>query len=456
MPNSKHVLFLIDHKHRDLPSASLIGHHLSKKGYIVKYCAYWQEDILMGQFNPEYIILGKPVYSYMKLAKWRAEGRKWIALDVEGNPQDIIYEMKVEMIPDMSIYWNNKEYSAYENYYRKKSGYFKPMPDLRVLGCPRIDFHHESLSHLFESKEDILKRFDLSAKFKTITIATSTQDSHFSAEKRANQAQTRDAVLSKSADYSTIVRNMEILRDNTERLIALIANSSDDYNIVLKPHPNENVIFWETLFHRLNFENARVMKGETINNLLAISDIHIAHNVCTTTFEAMLHSIPTVEMHTFQSSSLYEAEHLNLASYKIRDPEEISDILRNVFSASSSRAPLEFQRVNKYCEKNFGTFDGNRCQEYAKYIDEFIKANKGTKRTIISLILDYSIFFQYFVANRLRAFKWYIIRRIRGEKAPISDDVTVTGNTDMRGRFDNRIIPGDEELWLQKYKRHIG
>ena len=39
MNSTKIILFLVDHKHRDLPSLSLIGFFLQNKGYDVKYIA---------------------------------------------------------------------------------------------------------------------------------------------------------------------------------------------------------------------------------------------------------------------------------------------------------------------------------------------------------------------------------------------------------------------------------
>ena len=48
----KRVLFIVDHKHRDLAASALIGFYLKKDGYEVAYCAPWHEDKIVKEFSP--------------------------------------------------------------------------------------------------------------------------------------------------------------------------------------------------------------------------------------------------------------------------------------------------------------------------------------------------------------------------------------------------------------------
>jgi hypothetical protein len=41
------ILFLVDHKHRDLPGLSLIGYFLKQMEYQVKYVSLWQVSALI-------------------------------------------------------------------------------------------------------------------------------------------------------------------------------------------------------------------------------------------------------------------------------------------------------------------------------------------------------------------------------------------------------------------------
>ena len=58
----KRVLFIVDHKHRDLAASALIGFYLKKDGYEVAYCAPWHEDKIVKEFSPNIIVLPKPIY----------------------------------------------------------------------------------------------------------------------------------------------------------------------------------------------------------------------------------------------------------------------------------------------------------------------------------------------------------------------------------------------------------
>ena len=52
----KNVLFIVDHKHRDLAASSLIGYYLKEDGYSVAYCATWHESDMVKEFSPERIL----------------------------------------------------------------------------------------------------------------------------------------------------------------------------------------------------------------------------------------------------------------------------------------------------------------------------------------------------------------------------------------------------------------
>ena len=56
------VLFLVDHKHRDLPSLALIAYHLEKFGIVSKFTALWQDQAMIKDFDPGFLVLPKPTY----------------------------------------------------------------------------------------------------------------------------------------------------------------------------------------------------------------------------------------------------------------------------------------------------------------------------------------------------------------------------------------------------------
>ena len=83
----KRVLFIVDHKHRDLAASALIGFYLKKDGYEVAYCAPWHEDKIVKEFSPNIIVLPKPIYKNHIFASWKINDIKVAVNDVEGNLQ---------------------------------------------------------------------------------------------------------------------------------------------------------------------------------------------------------------------------------------------------------------------------------------------------------------------------------------------------------------------------------
>ena len=63
------ILFLVDHKHRDLPSLALISHYLRTRGRETRLFALWQEEEQIRSFDLGFIVLPKPVYDNARLIR---------------------------------------------------------------------------------------------------------------------------------------------------------------------------------------------------------------------------------------------------------------------------------------------------------------------------------------------------------------------------------------------------
>ena len=87
---------------------------------------------------------------------------------------------------------------------------------------------------------------------------------------------------------------MKDVRKTNIFYIEHLARKFKNYNIVLKPHPNENVKFWKDFIK--NYPNIKLLLGKNISDLLCISDIHIGMTICLTIIEAKLLNIPTIEL----------------------------------------------------------------------------------------------------------------------------------------------------------------
>lgn len=454
--NGNRILFLVDHKHRDLPGLSLIGYFLKKMGHQVKYVGLWQEGELIESFNPSYIVLPKPIYEYNRLIRFKLAGRKIVVINTEGNPQDKKFKMNIEVPPDLYFFWNESQLGL------DQSSLVDADTILNLAGCPRMDFYHKSMDNLFPSREVLLKRYGLSPDNKTITIATSTQDADFDDVALENMNANRNRILSETADYRDIVKNMRKSRLFLTEIIQHIADAYSDVNIIVKPHPNENITYWRKLVDSLSGANIYLCIGEPINYLLKVSDLHIALNVCTTTFESLLAGIPVVEIHTDMSENLYDKEHLFLAPYTAKTIQDVDEAIQKELFGNESRLEDHAQKAKlyRYIEKYFYKFDGCRCYEHAKEMDVFIKRTIDDSRmTVLKYFGSHKNQMVLFVVNELRKPLGKLKRHI---KSFVQTKVAVGGNViripekskiDSRGRYDNRIKPGDEKYWFDKFEQ---
>jgi len=454
--NGNRILFLVDHKHRDLPGLSLIGYFLKQMGHQVKYVALWQEDEFIESFDPTYIVLPKPIYEYNRLIRFKLAGRKIVVINTEGNPQDKKFKMKIEVPPDLYFFWNELHLDL------DRHSLVDAETILNLVGCPRMDFYHKHLANLFPTREVLLTRYGLSSDNKTITIATSTQDADFDEVEVENKAAHRNRILSDTADYKDIVKNMRKSRLFLTEMIQYIADVYPGVNIVVKPHPNENITYWRKLVDTLSGANIYLCIGEPINHLLKVSDLHIALNVCTTTFESLLAGVPVIEIHTDISKNLYDEEHLFLAPYTAKTIQAVDEALQKELFGNVSRLDDQKQttKLQKYVEKYFYKFDGCRCYEHATEMDILIK------RTINEPPVSLLKYFRFhknqmvrFVINELRK----PLGKLKGAAKSIVRGVYPAGDNkaiaaqedskiDSRGRYDNRIKPGDEEYWFEKFE----
>jgi surface carbohydrate biosynthesis protein len=455
--NSNSILFIVDHKHRDFPSLSLIGYHLEKLGYNIYYCGTSMENEIFEKSNPKFIIIPKLTYHTPNQLKWKLEGRKIIIIETEGNNQDKSIKYRVEVFPDLYFFWNNHVKSLYE----KELLYNNTK--ILVKGYYRSDYYFKPLNQIF-NPDKIKATLGINNKKKIVTIATSTQDSHFSEKRVEQKVKIRKNNFSLTADYRLIIRNMRKLRKITEQfLIDQKELFNEEINFVIKPHPNESVIYWNKLIEKNNLKNCYLMVGKNINELLAISDFHISHNVCTTTAEAMMCNLATLEINTKYSKDLYLEDHLGLPDYRAFSSQEVIKVLNREILKPT--AISHSNKIESYVKEYFTLFDGKRCEDYAYSIDNFINNDqKAPQRLSVKLKLKY-----YFLISIIKI--KYIIKKLlfglkderklvmqvnRPERFKDGKEFYEINDQKVHkdwGLFDNKIKLDDYKYWYKQFSK---
>ena len=462
--DTKKILFLVDHKHRDLPSLALMAYFLNHMNWHAKLAALGNYDEIIETFDPQVIVLPKPNHDFEKMMTWRLSGRKIVIIDSEGNHQDKNFVYKVRVMPNVYLFWNNKTKSRYLDLEKKYDTH------LKTLGFYRSDFLSNSFHNLYDSREKILRELSLEPQNKTITIATASQDTHLSEERREMKAKRRKSSIEGTSDYFDLIDNDLIIRKIKEKVIKSISEKYSDVNVIIKPHPNENVVYWSEFIDNLNCENIKLFVGRSINPLLSTSDLHISKNCCTTTIESRLHGINSIEIHTNNSEIYFSRDHFlsDYIAYSAEDTLKIIDLLITGASKDRLKEYTNEPDINEYIKKYLHKFDGERCFSYAKHID-FLFTEQEVRMRAINFrrffhdLKNYLLLLIVFIRNRMsrriidQRYLTSEVNKVTSENLRDTTEIEGSYVDKEYGLFDNRMKQGDEESWYKKFKtnQHI-
>ena len=400
--------------------------------------------------NPGFIVIPKANYDFAQLLKFREEGRRIIVMDTEGNPQEDNYKVRILLEPDLYLFWN-------ESYMRQyKDDLEAAGVNYVVLGCPRTDFLSKKYRGLLPSRDELLSRYDLDPKSRTITLATASQESHFGAARWKLKKGRRRRSLKYGADYSLIVENSLKLKDLNEAIIRSFVGKKG-WNLVVKPHPNESVVHWQKFLLALNAPNIALMTREPIATLLALSDLHVCNNYCTTSAEAVMFGLPTVEVHTDLTIRTYGSDHQCVPHHIVYSADELQKLLYSY--SGRGQASLNDSQVN-YLRHHYGEFDGERCLKYAEFLAKYIRdcvsktADTKTltfKNKALSLALNA---WRLMTSKKRKAVQKAITHTNHPELAPEEAVIEIDGVKTFKefGLMDNRMRFGDEDFWYDRFK----
>lgn len=419
----KKILFYVDHKFRDLPSLAKIGFLLENKGFKIYYAPLWLWEV---SIDKDIIVLNKPIFEEA-YRKYNWKDKKIIIIESEGCNQDFPkFKRKVLMKVDLYFFWSNFE---------KKKYLKNPNIEKKIVGgCPRMDFIFEKNYSKKDSIDIISRKILLKdiRKKKIITIATSTQEAHLDSNKIEAVFIKRKKVFISSMDYLKHVRNSKLNLKFTLNILKKIKKIiKDDYIILLKPHPNENHFFWEKKIKNFG-KNFFLLKDILINDLINVSDFHISHNGCTTTFEAKLKNIPCAEIHNRFTKFLIHPDHLSLPDVKIKSLNDIHRIFKRL-----NQNDLHFKKINsRYIDKYYFKIDNKRCDFYANEINKFIKQTDCD----VKLKLNFNLL-KFFFLGKLK--EYYNFIRL--------SFIMV----DHRQRYNSRIKINDHKFWYKTFRKII-
>ena len=112
--------------------------------------------------------------------------------------------------------------------------------------------------------------------------------------------------------------------------IQYLSKNINEYDIILRPHPGENINAWKIYLE--NLQNVHVVREGSIipwiNNAFALM-----HNSCTTAIESTIFGKPVITYNPFQLK-YYTGEIPNQLGVKVSSKEQLLDEVNNLFEFS--------------------------------------------------------------------------------------------------------------------------
>ena len=430
--SKKKVLFLVDHKHRDLISNCLISYFLKKKGHDVYLRRLHENEV--GLIRPDAVIenkLGRNPKYLKRIKSWKKQNIKIILIENEGINQWDINEKKVSFAPDLSFFWNKNHAHKLDKSYEQK-----------ILGSPRSDFLLNKFSSIFKKKNELENLYKINKNFKNITVAFHNSYEDLDKNTLYEMSKTRQHVYEEDFSFFDIVEHQKIARKKLIELIDNILKTNTNFNIILKPHPNDDIKFWYKFSEK--YPSVILMYGAPINDLFCLSDLHIGKSGCSTIPESYIYGLPNIELNFDDkiSSKVLSKDHVNLGLQNIAEFKDLKYSLTDIMEKKlSSEIITNYEnKMQFYINKYFYSIDGNRCKEYANYIDTFLKTKKKSENVSTGV----SLFF--ICKNFLTDFFLKYIKKLLGKYYRYH-------LIDKRGRYDSRIQLNDEIKYYKLFDK---
>jgi len=358
------ILLPIEIENRELDYKLLLAVFFSEKNTVY----LGQHDYLysVSKFMTGGIYLGKNQFSIYPDGSWRVRhdklkknGFSVIHLDEEGifwgdeenHRQRLNRRMDVDQITnnDYICTWGSFQKEHYQHETKALSD------NIVVTGNPRFSLLTDKYKGIYQESVDELK-----AKYKNF-ILIPTAFGLFNNFLGHNDSFSKRRLFSNKYNVEDYLRQIDEWNYSGKTLcefIKMITHLSHEYqdlNIVVRPHPSENIDIYNSAFS--NFDNVFVEYSGEIQPWILASNVLI-HDGCTTALEAYIANTPVinfqpfndVKTNTFLTSSV---------SIKTDTIEGVSALIKEIISSKSKRVVVKNDAKSLFVNlnDNFDSFD---------------------------------------------------------------------------------------------------
>jgi surface carbohydrate biosynthesis protein len=333
---NKWIFIPYEIKAREFDARLLLACFAAASGYKVIFGSNTQIKKNLLNF-PKGVFFDKSI-SKKKVAfikKLKANGHFIVSIDEEGlssfNNKELYQNQRISaetlQLVDAVMTWGQVEYDTiiekYPEYQQK----------IHVTGNPRVDLWRPEFRSLFkEDQKNIEQRYG-----KFILMPTSFGVVHH---------QGREFLIKQGKRYGTIKTEEDLQAFNTKldflekvvssfvSLIHTVADTFQEYTVIVRPHPSEDHQFWKKELQQLR--NVKIIYEGNVTGWILASEA-VVHSTCTTGLEAFLLGKPVIAFLPYLNNN--HVKHIaNELSHQAYAPNEVLDRLKKVLSGNYSQS----------------------------------------------------------------------------------------------------------------------
>ncbi len=292
-------------------------------------------------------------------------------------------------------------------------------------GSPRFDLCSQNF---YEKKSSFLKKKNL----RNFILISSSIQYPISFRSLASQYDIRINPDSEKEEFLLYKEKnfFQKFRQNLEqipffiKLIIYLSENLIGHDIVVRPHPNEDIETWNKLLKRTKSTNIKIIKDETLSEFINFSECLIQSG-CTSAIEAFVNKKKVISFVPTIYEDNFDSEFVNSLGIKASKNEEVLNLIRDNFKHTYKIEKNEFDYridliidkklsfeniVDHFCKinfnkdiKNYNSF--NKLETYALFINYFRKIKKILNKRQIIKFTKFPDFKHEFIKKDLADFQ---------------------------------------------------
>ena len=306
-------------------------------------------------------------------------GHRIVAWDEEALvrlPDEQYYTHRLSPVTfnyiDHLFCWGESDAHVFQQY-----PHYQGQP-IHIVGNPRIDILRPELRNYFSLDRDALKN-----EYNDYILINTNfgQVNHFIPDVGTQEADRDKNFSSNSKD--SFINNRYLHKQSLftyfKQLIPYLANTFPDIHFILRPHPSENVTFWEQ--HLNAYKNISVTnQGNVIPWIMGAKAL--ISNGCTTSIEATVLGTPTLGYYPIRNEEIDDKLPESLCDIA-QSKEELACKITNILTGTPS---TKYNKKEKLCKHISSVDDDLSCNKIIDIISENYTQTNYSKKNMLNRI----------------------------------------------------------------------